>query len=693
MKHQAIDLSFFTMNKTNITLSSPIPNLQLLVAIMLLLSLSFSANSQGKKKEGKKKEKGLLVSDFFPSDSSKVVKLPKVRFENINVIPDYYDATKLAQIKRFKKNKQWDEFMVSLYMYVSKFGINNFIKDMNLIWELARVAEYKGETELTKDLYRLIIKHYRGDLQEALTHYDTITKFERPLYADIEDYYKLVEKRRLIDTLQPPVSILLDMGEGVNSLYDDYGITLAGENDNIVVFTSSRNQDTSKYFADLMGIHEMENIYISEKDDADEWSPAKPFTEMNSQYKEGSPCMSTDGKTFVFARCLSPEGYGDCDLYISHKNEKGEWSPPQNLGEGINSYAWDSHPAFSISEDTLFFASNRRGGFGGSDLYYSVKNSKTGQWGKAMNMGPVINTRDSEVSPFPHPEFNVLYFSSNGQILNFGDFDIFKSYSVDGGWTEPKNVGPLVNGAGSELYFTIDTDSKYLFYAKSAFDNGRNLDLMSFPLPMEAKPNNTVRFSGRLIEPATGEVFKGVVSVIDLDEGVEVSPKILREDGTFEFELIDKRKYLLIIEGDNFFRIEEMFDMEGDLEMEVVAQRIQKVFTFESIDFERNSSRLKPEMENNLHLVIDFLVAHPDYSLKVTGHTDSDGDEEINMRLSQERADVIKKYIIDYGRMSDNRIIAEGKGSSMPIIEEELTEADKSMNRRVEFELFNPDAK
>ncbi len=115
---------------------------------------------------------------------------------------------------------------------------------------------------------------------------------------------------------------------------------------------------------------------------------------------------------------------------------------------------------------------------------------------------------------------------------------------------------------------------------------------------MEAQPEAIVRFSGRVVEPTTGEVFGGIVSVIDLDHGVEITPKNLRDDGTFEFDLIDKRRYLLLVEGDNFFRIEEMFTMDGDMsdtlspmpivpvEKEGFMAAERKSVTFESIDFD-----------------------------------------------------------------------------------------------------------
>ncbi len=659
-----------------------------IVLSLLLSSLGFA---QRNLKSGKNPdEKNLRVEKFNPTDTASAINLSKITFKNINKVYDYYKPAKLAEIQRLKRNKQWKEFMEKLYDYVSNFGIKNFIQDMDKVWMLARVAEAQGQMELTKDLYRLIIKHYRGDLQKALTYYDSIAHYDKTLYADIEDYYRLIEKRKQIDTLMPPKDIMLEMGDGVNSPFDDYGLTISGEEDDLIIFTSSRNIDTSRVSMNLVKPRQNEDIYISKKNvEYDEWGMAEPFEALNSAHNEGSPCMSRDGKTIVFARCNSPDGLGDCDLYMTEMTSDSAWSEPKNLGKNINSYAWDSHPAFSITGDTLFFSSARKGGFGGTDIYYSVKDVKDNSWSPAQNIGPVINTRASEVSPYPHPKYHVLYFSSNGHLLNFGDFDIFKTYQREDTWSEPFNVGPLVNGNGSEFYFTIDSESKWLFYAKSMDPKAENLDLQSFPLPMDAKPNSVVKFRGRIIEPTTGEVFQGVVTVIDMDEGDEVAPRRTYDDGTFEFELIDKRNYLIIVEGDNFFDIEQVFYLDGDTEIDIEATSVSSSISFESIDFDKGSATLKPIMENNLHLIIDFLADHPHFNLKIVGHTDTDGDPEDNIKLSLKRAQVIREYILSYGSFADSRVEAYGMGSSQPIIVEEVTEEDKKQNRRVEFHLFS----
>ena len=303
-----------------------------------------------------------------------------------------------------------------------------------------------------------------------------------------------------------------------------------------------------------------------------------------------------------------------------------------------------------------------------------------------MNIGPIINTRANEVSPFFHHRYNVLYFSSDGQPLSFGDFDIYKSHRQQINWSEPKNIGPLVNGSGSEYYFTIDSESSQLFYARSDDTDIENLDLHTFPVPMEAQPTAVAKLKGSLINSQTKKPFTGIVSVIDMDKGVEVAPKFLRPDGSFDFELINKRNYLLIIQGEDFFRIEELFFMDGDVEMHRETDPIESKIAFASLEFENGKADILPSMHADLDKLANFLIDHPDFSLNISGHTDSQGSEDSNLRLSQARADAIKAYLIYEFRIDGSRITATGFGSAKPLVEE-ISDHNRKLNRRVEFDI------
>jgi flagellar motor protein MotB len=601
-------------------------------------------------------------------------------FPNLHKLKLYSDGHSLKELKHLEENGKGEEQYKLLREYVKKFGMQNFAVNTQMLWQLARLSEKHGPPGEAVLLYRLVLKHHRQnvDVKKVKSEYDTLTRNQKDYYVPLDEYYEMVDLRKEIDTLRPPHGVLLKMADWVNSSKADYAPTI-GNLDSMLLFTSKRNshEQTIEKKSD-------EDLFFTTKLNG-QWNDAQDFKTINTRYNEGSACLSMDGKFLYFARCNSPDSQGSCDIFVAELKADSTWGNVKNLGPNINTTSWDSHPSLSHTGDTLYFASDRLGGFGLSDIYYSVKDNKGG-WQKALNIGPVINTRGNEVSPFFHHKFNVLYFSSNGQPLTFGDFDIYKSYRVDGQWDEPKNIGPLVNGPGSEYYFTIDSKSRELFYARSEQDDISNLDLHSFPVPMEAQPEAIATLKGSLIDSETKRPFKGIVSIIDLDHGIEVAPKFLRPDGTFDFQLINKRKYLLIIQGDDFFRIEELFFMDGDVEMNRETETIDPKIAFRSVEFENGKADILPAMHQDLDKLANFMIDHPNFRVNISGHTDKQGSEDANLRLSQARADAIKAYLIYQFNIESDRVEAHGYGSSKPIVEE-ASDDHRKLNRRVEFEL------
>jgi len=641
--------------------------------VLLVISLSFTTTLYAQKeKKGFKKGGVVALNDSVTTYSQSDI----FNFPNINKLAYYQNDAKLKKIRELDNPGEEKQLYGELKEYVKNFGIENFSKNVAMIWRLAKLSESFGVPGEALLLYKLVLKHHQQglDIKNIYTRYEQLDPERKENYVPLDFYYKLVDYRKDIDTLRPPQSVLINMGGYINSDKEDYGPAV-GNVDDMILFTSKRNEKNDHtYNEDLFYSYKVESY----------WDSAQPFTSINTEFNEGSACLSLDGKFLYFSRCNAPDGLGNCDLYVAALKADSTWGDVKNLGPNINSSGWDSHPSLTHKGDTLFFASNRAGTFGLSDIFYAVRNSK-GVWQKALNAGPIINTVQSEVSPFFHHKFNVLYFSSNGHPLNFGEFDIYKSNQIKNDWSEPLNTGPLVNGGGSEYYFAIDSQSKDLYYARTVEEDLKNLDLYSFPVPMGAQPEAVTKLKGSLKYPQ-GKLVKGIVSVIDLDEGVEVAPKFIRDDGTFDFSLINKRNYLLIIQGDDFFRIEEIFFMDGETEINKIAEPIESKIAFQSLEFENGKANILPEMHADLDKIANFLIDHPTFKLVISGHTDSAGKEESNLKLSQARADAIKSYLSTQLPIDSKRITAIGYGSSKPIVEE-ITDEHKQLNRRVEFEI------
>ncbi|ALJ01154.1 hypothetical protein DC20_02950 [Rufibacter tibetensis] len=602
-------------------------------------------------------------------------------FPNINRVPYYYNKSKYASILKLEKKKAWDKALPLLAEYVGNFGVDNFHKDTKLLWRLGQLYERMDQREKAVAYYRLVLKHHRTDIKQVQQYYDSLEAKNKDLYVPLKYYYELVEYRKSVSTFKPPRGVYTNMGDAINSKVEDYGPAVHSDED-LFIYTSRRKGVKAK------GTDE--DLYFS-RNEGGFWQEGQAFDKpINSIYNEGSACLSRDGKTLYFARCESPDGLGNCDLYSATRLADGSWGQLKNLGANVNSKAWDSQPTLSPQEDTLYFASDRLGGFGMSDIYFTYK-QKNGQWAPAQNMGPVINTRESEVSPYFHPLYQVLYFSSRGQLLNFGDFDIYKAYRINGRWQEPRNIGPLVNGQGSEYYFTINANSTNLYYARSEPTDLKNLDLFSFPLPMEAHPLAVTKLTGVLMDSVTNKPLNGIISIIDLDNGIEVASKYLREDGSFDFDLIDNSRYMMLIQSPDFFSIEKEINLKEDTVMKIMSSLIDYSIPliFKNLEFDEGKAEIKDAMKPMLDRIVLFLVDHPQVRLSIEGHTDSSGDPNANIELSQWRAVSIQRYLEQKGNLAQGRIDAIGKGSSEPI-KPEVTLEDRAVNRRVEFKLIRP---
>ncbi|NVO85094.1 OmpA family protein [Hymenobacter sp. P5252] len=620
--------------------------------------------------------------------SAKVIRQLRARpdatplFPNVNRLAYFRDKKALRAIQQAEKRKNWPAARNLLETYVGQFGTENFYRDTQLLWRLGQLWDKAGDEQRARSYFRLALKHRRQSLTKVQQYYDSLEQKETELYVPLKKYYELVEYRKSIATFRPPKGVYTSMGDAINSKKEDYGPTLNTDS-NLLYFTSKR-----KTRGRLQEVSD-EDIYLSRRENG-LWTEAEALPKpINSAYNEGSACISKDGKTLYFARCECPTCQGNCDLYEANFQD-GKWSMPKSLGPGVNSPAWDSQPTLSPGEDTLYFASDRLGGFGLSDIWFTVKN-KAGQWTAAQNMGPVVNTRESEVSPFYHPLYHVLYFSSRGQLLNFGDFDIYKTYRTRSRWQEPINIGPLVNGKGSEYYFTIDADSKDLYYARSEQADMKNLDLYSFPLPMEAQPTATTHIEGSLIDSVSRKPLNGLVSIIDTDNGIEVASKYLRDDGSFDFDLMEGSHYVMLIQSPDFFSVEKSFALKNDTVFQLMTNAIdyQLPMVFQNIEFDQDKANIRPTMYPTLDRIATFLVDHPTFRLNIAGHTDSRGDIDFNLKLSQDRAEAIRRYIEQKGKLPPNRVESMGYGSEKPLKEEKNRE-DARTNRRVEFRVVKP---
>lgn len=265
--------------------------------------------------------------------------------------------------------------------------------------------------------------------------------------------------------MHKPIEIeITNLGPEVNSAYDDYGPVLSADEYELL-FTSSRPGTTGGKTDPYDG-HYYEDIYRSFRL-GKTWTPSENLgAPINTSGHDASIALSPDGQSLIFYRyqegSLSQAGTGD--LYQS-KLSGERWSNPEVLSNRINSSEWEPSACLFNDGKTMVFSSNRPGGFGGLDLYFS-KLLPTGEWAMAVNAGPTINSAYDEDAPFIHPDGHTLYFSSNGHNA-IGGFDLFYAEidEATGKWLAPRNFGYPLNTGHDELHFGLSPDGNRIYFA------------------------------------------------------------------------------------------------------------------------------------------------------------------------------------------------------------------------------------
>jgi outer membrane protein OmpA-like peptidoglycan-associated protein len=255
-----------------------------------------------------------------------------------------------------------------------------------------------------------------------------------------------------------PYSIV-NIGREINSEQEDYAPVLTANEEEIVFTTRRKDGNTYENVADDNKPYE--DIFYSKKT-ADSWSRAQNMGPIiNLKFSESSLAFSPDGKTLFIYR---DEGNGD--IYFTERKPDGTWSELEALPGLINSSYRESSISITKDEDLLYFASERPGGYGGSDIYVCYKDSN-GEWSKVKNLGPTINTEFDEDGPFIDYDGKTLYFSSGGR-KGMGGFDIFKANLLDkekNEWSEPVNMGYPINSPDDDIYFSGTKDGKHWYYS------------------------------------------------------------------------------------------------------------------------------------------------------------------------------------------------------------------------------------
>ena len=652
-------------------------------------------------------------------------------------IPPTYAQGDLKTLSR-KNGKKFSNAVVSIgkgNYDEAKFVITQIMKDhpqhLNLYLTLAsmytKMKYYDSSLvyyqqimtldERNKEQYYLVVSKCFAGIGEFDSALSYIRKYNNS--PSIEDIYKTtsydLEKNYLFAIsyknkhalyLDGYVFNLENMGDNINSTYDEYFPMLNFEN-NEIIFTrrilgisksndSKRLSDKEKHQLDLekslMANIENEDFFESHLENG-EWTKAQPLQgDINSIANEGSSNLSFDEKKLYFTGCNFENSRGSCDIYISElKNDV--WRKPKNLSPAINTEFWESQSSITSDGKVIYFASRRPGGFGGSDIYMSFLNERGTRWGEPINLGPDINTHGDEVAPFIHSDNRTLYFASD-KLENYGGFDLFVSKRIGKNrWLKPLNLGYPINTIDNESNIFVSSDGKTALFTSDKGTSKGKIDIFKFELRRDLQAKPVYRIKQKLVTKNKKKLRKTDVKLYDVEDNILIAKPDVDKDGNFEIAVNSDKKYLINVNGQRIFYKYDTLHFINPKDISIINENVIELqdldlgskLILKNIYFETDSFSLKPQSFFELNNLVETFKYNPKIKILITGHTDNTGDYNYNIELSNKRANSIKEYLVNKS-IPSFRVTTLGKGSDVPASTNE-TEAGRQLNRRIEIEV------
>ena len=456
---------------------------------------------------------------------------------------------------------------------------------------------------------------------------------------------------------------------------------------------------------------------------------------------EATATFSPDGKTMVFSRSNSGKKNDitqEVDLFES-KFEGGFWSEPVRL-KISNSNSWDSNPCFSNDGTMLYFSSNRKGGLGGDDIWFAIRNDD-GEWDNIQNVGAPINTDGNDQFPYERKDGR-FFFSSDGH-PGYGELDVYEVLVTSKGDQVVRNLGKPLNTNYDDFAITFSSKETGFFSSNRPEGKG-NDDLYYFDYKNIAEDPCCKNFDSCCVIKLIleGEVFgkKVVNNKITTEEillpfsnvtlldtlGNVLATTVADSVGKFKFFVKAETDYNLKGAQQGYVTREIRYSTVGEsvteeellfldedviLKTKIVLDPITKglVLEFPAIYYDYNSAKIRNDAGGVLKQMAQVLKDNPTIIVEIGSHTDSRSTAEYNQTLSQKRAESAVNYIIGLGIEKD-RLIAKGYGESVPrtlekdvdgftkgtILNEEFEkslkidkqiEALHQLNRRTEFKI------
>ena len=555
-------------------------------------------------------------------------------------------------------------------------------KSFELDKKLSRAAFYECGDSFLK----------QGNLEKADYYLGIFTEMKGKNYANVKkesalelSYDEMIDVKnkniKFISTLDTiaNASVTITPLEKINSEHNEYLPSLSNDGD-FLLFTRNKHG-------------KQEDIFLSKKTTEGWGNENQGAININTSKNEGMAKFEPHNYKVYYAGCSRHQEIINCDIFESEFID-GQLNKEIELTGALNSPFWDSQPAVTCDGQTMYFASSREGGQGGSDIWMSSRGTD-GSWSAGVNLGDLINTKGDEEAPFIAKDGKALYFTSNfhpGQ----GEGDFFVCFKKNGQWQKPLNLGYPINSPSKELGLYISDNAEKIFFSSARTGGKGGLDIYEADLPDAYKPVEVLPVALNLRDKETEEILTGTITV-----GVDKlrTNYTTDQDGNVQLCLAGDKAYSFRVKKDGYDFYVEAFYLESipnnqiqniklaltkKAEKEPYKGEKRHTKTVVQIYFETNSYAIDDKNTSKLTDLAELMNAYNDWDIQVTGFADSVGDEEYNKQLSKDRAQAVVDYLAQFSdKQVSQNIKALGKGS----IDTDGSDESNKKSRRVDIVL------
>ena len=552
---------------------------------------------------------------------------------------------------------------------------------LNVVSNDKEYLEYGDKAPLDTYLYLAIAYHQNDSLQKAITlYYDAKkrlsgTKVFREEYIDNQ----IRDCRYALEMKKKPLTIDTDLFITWLSDYPGACNPVLAKNDSIFIFTQKKDGKT--------------HILCSYKSGT--WKrPADITKQLGGYDRFYSNSITGDGKLLI----IYMDDGGDGNLYYSHRKDS-TWTKIKSVGKPINSIYWQSHGFITPDGKTMYFSSNKPGGEGGLDIWYSEKNAD-GKWGEPINCGNVINTPYNEDTPFFDQETGALLFSSVGHI-SMGGYDVFRSVKKNGTWTNPVGMPYAFNNTLENNFFILNNNKPG--FITSLYDEktkSRNIYTLVAEDPADkiTLAKGTIALQdGMAVDPKQTRLW-----LVDSKKADSSKNIVLNDSASFKFE-VKPGDYRLFISHTGYktdtinLNIPLYFSANYvSLNSSLIPDKVfgGEFLSINNILFEFDSFELNDLAKSGLESLKSILISYPELKVEVAGYTDSKGSKEYNKRLADKRAQSVIDYLSTEGT-SPSRFDKKAYGESNYVAVNYNPDGSdnpegRKYNRRVTFGIIDP---